>query len=283
MSKGAVIFALNTGSVDYVLMSIYCAERIKKYLDIPVSIITDSKDWLLTTYPDDVQVFDKIIEIKAETNQLKRFYDGALASSVLPWKNTARNHAYNLSPYDTTLVVDSDYIINSDRLKHAFDVDAEFQIYSGSTDLAEWRDKFDEFKFINQYSVKFYWATVIVFKKTPAVEALFETVAYIKHNWDYFRFLYKIDAPLFRNDFAFSIAIHLLNDNQQGDFAYPLPGSMVFCLDRDVLNAVKDDKMQFLVEKENYSGEYTLVKTEGIDVHVMNKKSLIRLIEELYE
>ena len=34
-------------------------------------------------------------------------------------------------------------------------------------------------------------------------------------------------------------------------------------------------------EKENYSGEYTLVKTQGIDVHVMNKKSLLRVFAEV--
>lgn len=284
MSKGALIFALNTGNVDYVRMAIFCAKRVIEHLGIPVSIVTDSRQWLETEYPDDAKIFDNIIDIKAETNQLKRFYDGSLASSVLPWKNTSRNHAFNLTPYETTLVLDSDYIINSSVLRHAFDRDEEFQIYSNSTDLAEWRDTmFNEFEYINQHSVKFYWATVMVFKKTKTVEALFDLVAYIKYNWDYFRFLYKIEAPLFRNDFAFSIAIHIMNGHTAGTFACPLPGNMIFCVDRDVLTRIVDTNMQFLVEKENYSGEYTFVTTHGIDVHVMNKRSLIRVMEELGE
>jgi hypothetical protein len=37
--------------------------------------------------------------------------------------------------------------------------------------------------------------------------------------------------------------------------------------------------MKFLIEKENYLGEYTLAKTTGLDVHVMNKASLSRYID----
>ena len=34
-----------------------------------------------------------------------------------------------------------------------------------------------------------------------------------------------------------------------------------------------------LVEKKNYNGEYTAVKTSNLDVHVMNKYSLTRCID----
>ena len=49
--------------------------------------------------------------------------------------------------------------------------------------------------------------------------------------------------------------------------------------DKDLLVDIVENKMKFLVEKEGYHGEYTLVKTTGIDVHVMNKSSLLRVIE----
>jgi hypothetical protein len=38
-----------------------------------------------------------------------------------------------------------------------------------------------------------------------------------------------------------------------------------------------DNKMKFLLQKE-LTNEYTALKTEALDVHVMNKRSLIRVI-----
>ena len=136
MTTGALIFALNTGSVDYVKLAVHCARQIKKYLNIPVSIATDSKTYLMSKWPD---IFDTVIEITSDTNQQKRFYDGTLASSVSTWKNTSRNQAYDITPYETTLVLDSDYIINSSALKGALERECDFQIYKGGLNLAEWR------------------------------------------------------------------------------------------------------------------------------------------------
>ena len=91
--------------------------------------------------------------------------------------------------------------------------------------------------------------------------------------------LYNIDTALYRNDYAFSIAIHIMNGKTNGQFVSELPGKMVYILDRDVIVDHKDNNMQFLVEKQDYLGEYIAVKTTGIDVHVMNKFSLLRLID----
>jgi hypothetical protein len=71
-----------------------------------------------------------------------------------------------------------------------------------------------------------------------------------------------------------------MNGKTAGEFAAELPGKMTYCIDKDVLLKIKDDKLQFLVEKENHLGEFIVAKTKGIDVHVMNKMSLTRCIDE---
>jgi hypothetical protein len=276
MTTGAVIFAQNNSSLDYVKLSVFAAKRIKQYLDIPVSLITDSKDWLNKIYPD--HPFDQIIDIDFGIFQYKKFYDGALSSKNVEWKNFTRDKIYALTPYDRTLVVDSDYIINSSVIKAAFDNDNDFQIYRHSMDLAEWRD-IKEFTRINQYSIPFYWATAFVFQKNYITETFFDLVAYIKTEWTYFRTLYEIESSTFRNDFAFSIAIHIMNGKINGEFAVDLPGRMTFVKDRDLLVNMDGNKMKFLVEKKDYAGQYTLVKTTGLDIHVMNKISLSRYID----
>lgn len=280
MTTGALIFAQNTVGVDYVKLALFAAKRVKEHLRIPVSLATDSADWL-KYYPEHTNVFDKIIPIVGNTNQQKRFYDGTLAYKTAEWKNLTRYQAYDITPYDRTLVLDSDYIINSNTLVKALNNDYSFQIFRKSFDLALDRDA-SAFERINQYSIPFYWGTVFIFEKTASTRSLFDLIEYVKENWEYFRIIYKIDSPTFRNDFAFSIAIHIMNGNTAGDFAQELPGLMTYVLDRDILVEMKNNKMKFLVEKAHYPGEYTLVSTNNTDVHVMNKQSLTRYIDGGY-
>lgn len=276
MSNGALIFAHNNASVDYVKLAVYAAIRVKQFLNIPVSIATDSKDWLLKLFPD--HPFDHIIDITTESTNHKLFYDGSLEFKSLEWKNLSRFRAFDITPYDKTLVLDSDYILNSSILKNCFLRDTPFQIYRHSMDLSGWRDT-SSYERLNSYSIPFYWATVFVFEKSAITQAFFDLVYYIKSNWLYFRMLYGIEPTTFRNDYAFSIAIHLMNAKLEGGFASELPGTMTYISDRDILLEHKDSSMKFLVEKEGYKGEYLAAKTVGIDIHVMNKASLTRVID----
>jgi hypothetical protein len=277
MSQGIVIFAQNNADVDYIKLATFSANQAKQYLDLPVSLITDSRGWLEKSQPN--HPFDQIIDVEyTSASQRKSFFDGSLTSKNLEWRNFARNLAYDLTPYDTTLVIDSDYIINSDNLKLAFARDIDFQIYSKSMDLASWRNT-EEFDRVNMYSIPFYWATAFIFQKNKITKSFFNLIAYIKSNWNYYRILYNIDSTLFRNDYAFSIAIHIMNEKGLNSFAMELPGSMVYTKDKDLLVSSVDNKMKFLLEKKDYPGEYILAKTQGLDIHVMNKFSLSRFID----
>ena len=51
MSKGALVFARNNAQVDYVKQAHFLAKRIKKYLNIGTTVVTDSKDYLITHHP----------------------------------------------------------------------------------------------------------------------------------------------------------------------------------------------------------------------------------------
>lgn len=276
MTTGALIFAHNNEWIDYTKLAIFCANRVKKYLDIPVSIVTDNVKWLMESYPD--HPFDKVIEIPGELYVNQRlFHDGALSNKKLEWKNGTRYRAYDLTPYDTTLVLDSDMVLCSSNLKLALERDTPFQLYKESLDLTGWRDK-APYQRINPYSIPFYWATVFIFQKDPVVEAFFNLVTYIKQNWFYFRVLYSIDTEMFRNDFAFSIAIHIMNGKQEGDFAVKIPGKLNYIEDKDILISANGPELKFLLQKEDRLGEYLVAKTTNMDVHVMNKISLGREI-----
>lgn len=276
-SKGVLLIARNNGQVDYVKQAVFLAKRIKKYLNLPTSIVTDSEDYLRSTF--DESVFDKIIGTSySPGSNLKLYFDGSLSHKVINFKNKIRSKCFELSPYDETIIMDTDYIISNDKLNLCFKSDSNLLLFKESQDIADVRNS-REFKYISDTSVEFYWATVIFFRKTEETQTFFNLVDYIQQEWEHFRNVYQISTALFRNDFAFSIAVHIMNGFQSGDFAAPLPGKHLYTTDKDLLFKIKDDHMIFLVEKDRFLGEYTLISTKGQNVHVMNKFSLERNID----
>ena len=278
MSKGIFLIARNNAHIDYVKQAVFLARRIKKYLGVPVTIATESVDYLELAFG--VDDFDEVITLDdtGEFNQ-RYFYDGALSKKSASFKNNNRASVYDLTPYDETILMDTDYVISNDLLKSCFGSKSNFSIYKKSNDIAKVRDE-QEFDTISNTSVDFYWATVVYFRKTETNKIFFDLVKHIEEEWNHYRRVYQITSTLFRNDFAFSIAIHIMNGFQTGDFAQQLPGSMLYTTDKDVLWQMTEDKMMFLVEKKDYLGEYTAIKTQGQTIHVMNKSSLNRIIDQ---
>ena len=278
-SKGALIFARNNAQIDYIKQAHYSAKRIKKFLNIPTSIVTDSVDYLKETYKDYETVFDKVIEVPFTNNSTtKRYFDGSGVAKHLQFKNDLRTQSYELTPYDETLLLDSDYIIANSLFKHCFEQDHDFLIFKNAIDLTAWRNT-DEFQKISDASVDFYWATVIFFRKSEENKIFFDLTKHIQENWDHYNSIFQVNRGTFRNDHVFSVAIHIMNGYQSGDFARKLPGKKYYTADRDILWDLKDDNFLFLLEKENHLGEYTPLRIKGSNVHVMNKFSLNRIID----
>ena len=308
MSKGVLVYARNNDYIDYTKQAYHLALRIKQFLDLPVSIVTDSIPYIKKAGYD--KAFDQLIPIDSKETYRKlsrdrkprptwnkdsgtgdehlimldhnssnrRYYDGTLSNKVLPFRNGLRSAAYHITPYDETLLLDTDLVIMDDLYKHCFTHDHDLLMYSNSYDLAGFRDPF-EFKYISPTSVKFYWATAVFFRKTPENKIFFELVQHIQENWYHYRTIFQISASLYRNDFAFSIAAHIMNGYQDSNFVHEMPGKLFFTTDRDILWELRDDHAIFLLEKDDYVGEYTLCAWKDRTIHVMNKFSLERVYD----
>lgn len=277
MSKGVLLFAYNNESVDYVKQANYLAKRIRKYLDLPTSIVTDID--IAAKYPNYAENFDEIIFLSTQTLSTKRYQDGALYKTKLNFKNAGREMSYELSPYEETLVMDTDYIIASDTLNNCFVQQKDLLLYKNAVHLGVYTNT-PEFKTISDTSVDFYWATVIFFRKTELNKIFFNLVKHIKENYWHYRSVFQFSNTTYRNDFAFSIAAHIMNGYQKGNFIGKMPGTKFYTIDRDVLIEIKDNTFKFLVEKEQRLGEYTLAKLTDSDIHIMNKFSLERCIDD---
>lgn len=275
MSKGVLLFANNNGSIDYVKQAVYLAKRIEKYLQLPVSLVTSNK---LTT--EQSQVFDQIIPstLSVAKSTTKRHCDGDMYDKITKFYNNDRAFAYDLTPYEQTIVMDTDFIISNNLLNNCFIQNKNFLIYKDATHIGIHTGT-PEFQRVSDTSVDFYWATVFFFKKSQDTKIFFDLIKHIHENYLHYRSMYQFRTTVFRNDFAFSLAIHIMNGYQTGEFAGTLPGKKFYAIDKDVLIDIVDDEIKILVQKTNRFGEYTAVKLKGSNCHVMNKFSLERIIE----
>jgi len=293
MSKGVLVFARNNAQIDYCKQAVFLAKRVKRFLDLPVTIVTDSTEFLLTEYPNANTVFDKIISIvwkeedlkgnttlsKTEYHGMRTFFDGTLVEKKLQFKNETRTLAYELSPYDETLVLDTDIVICNDVFKYCFTQEHDFLIYDKSYEFVD-LDREGIFDRISDSSVKFYWATCVFFRKTETNKIFFDLLQHIQENWKHYDRIFQVNTPYYRNDYSFSIAIHIMNGYQKGDFAKSMPGKLYFATDKSICWEIKDTSILMLLEKDGFRGEYTLMRIKGANFHVMNKFSLNRCIDE---
>lgn len=266
MTTGFLLFAYNNEEISYGVMAFWQARRIKKWLDKPVSLVTDQNttDQLDTDYPGWRECFDKIIVENVVTNQTKRFVDRQLT-----FHNLNRIDAYRLTPYDETIVIDTDIVIQSTQLNKLWGHQEDLVVCEHSYDLFD-RSSL-EFKYLSEYSIKFYWATIFYFKKSTTAQMFFEECSKIKSNYLWHRHIHNLILGPVRNDFIWSIAIHNLNIESTipWELLYTLPEADIVKLSQDSVVMLNDGK---------------ICRLEGQELHVMNKfKLMSEITKELAE
>lgn len=199
MSTGALIFAFNNESVDYVAMAAWSAKNIQRHLDIPVSIVTD------TTV--DSTVFDQVI-YTANNNSTNTRHFGDVGT--VTWHNLNRMDAYSLTPYKQTLVLDADYVVASDQLKSVLDSQEDFMCHRTAYDITGLQT-FADLNVFGQYQFPMWWATVMMFRISERARLVFESMGMIRDNWTHYRNLYANSRGTYRNDHALSIALNIEN------------------------------------------------------------------------
>ncbi len=289
MSRGCLIYAFNNEEVDYITIAREAARRVKLYLGVPVCLVTDSIEQVKKVDPDG-KFFDTVIDVWQDKQlkptaellngrNVRQYADGTLTIKKANFKNSLRTKTYELTPYDETLVIDSDYFLANDILKHCWEQEQDFLIYKEGYDLSGYRIH-QEFTKVSDYTIDFYWATAFWFRKSETTKTLFDLIDHIRENWDYYKLVYQFASHMYRNDHAFSIALHIMNGYTGENWAGKMPGRMLFALDKDILVNQDDKSFRILLEKQHRQGEYTLIKTKDVSVHLMNKFSLHRMLKE---
>ena len=245
MTKGVLLFCFDTAETKYHRILERCVGLIKKNLELDITVITD-----ITTFKAIKPLgFVNYKLIEPELGNRKAGKD---------WRNVDRHMAYELSPYDVTLVMDIDYLPFTDNLRQLLDTRYDFIVSKHAYDLTG-RDSFDHRRFS---MIDMVWATVIVFRKSKKAKRFFDTVKQVKRYYQHYVELYRIYDRSFRNDYAFAIALQQANGFVDYDtFPLQLPTLPPDC---EVIKLDDTGIAWRYQDQINY--------TTNQDVHVLNKE-----------
>jgi len=284
MSKGVLIFAHNNRQVDYARMAIIAGGLATKNLQVPVTLATDDSTvaWMKESniYTIAMKIFEHIrIVNRPEDLQNRKFNDGT-EQVVAPFKNSNRASVYNITPYDRTLLIDSDFFILTDELNNYWDIDSSVLISKNYNDiLGPERIGYLD-RYVSNTGVQLLWATKVMFTKNEESKTFFNLVNHVRENYKRYADVYRYDSRMYRNDIAFAVARHIMYGFET-DNDYSLPD--VFSVpDKDVLYDVSNESLKFLVSPK-LNNNFIATSVKGRDVHIMNKQSIIRNFDKLVE
>jgi len=242
--QGVMVYCINTDQYRYDRIAAKTVPLLVENLGMPITVVTneDTRPYL--------PVMESVDHVVIE-NQTGNSINGK------PWHNLDRHRAYDLSPYDKTLLVDIDFFCYSDNLLTLFDTDHDFLVHDQVHDVTGK----DSYNFRRASAIPMVWATLIFFKKSMYARAIFDMVGYIKANYQFYCDLYRIDFTNFRNDYAFAIALQQIN----GFGSYPvIPTKLCTLPARAKVTSVNDKGLTWHVD----GGQG---KLEDTDVHVIDK------------
>lgn len=258
MTRGAVLFAHNNGTTDYYRMAVYTAKRINRFLDLPVSIITDSNSITVADYN-----FDRVILQEPDTSNIRK--SGA-------WINKGRYSVFEHTPYSETLLLDTDYMINSQRLLDTFSYASDIVCHHRTSSVLHNTHQ----EVLSRWSSPTLWATVIRFRKTVRAQQLFESMAMIQQNYTHYSHIHKFQDYTYRNDYALTLALRLVNGHidDPRDF---LHWNLLHVDLHTWIHRVSDTQY---VAIRNNKPKNDWVALRDIDFHMLDKKNFAELINE---
>jgi hypothetical protein len=264
MSRGILLFAFNTDSVDYFKMAIATAKRAEHFLGLKSSVVTDiNTDIAKYDYK-----FDNVFIVDSDKSNKK---------NKTVWINKGRYQAYDLTPYDETLLLDTDYLINSDSLNLLFNICTDYVVPNNIKFLMENIEN----ELISPISYPTMWATIIVFKKTNKTKQLFECIKMIQHNYRYYAELYGMYSLMYRNDYALTIAHRIINGHLDDPECH-MPWNLVH-VDKELkiervgqeLYNTEYKIYREKIHKEKIKKNYIIVK--DMDFHCLNKQNFMEI------
>ena len=279
MSRGVVICAHNNELVDYVKMASVCANLARARMNVPITLITDSaSEKYVQPYQNS---FDNVVvaEELANDGHKHRYKMTDGNTGWAKYSNHTRSQLWELSPYDHTLAIDSDYMILDDAFSDVWNSEHSFMMNRKIVNIAD-PDNHGIHRVGN--TIPMYWATVMFFKRNEDTERFFSVLNYVRDNFAYYSRIFNYSTRLYRNDFAYSVANHLMSACVSESYPWVSPFTrdrLFFGMDSHYVTDVNEDGLHFSwMEKDT-----ALSASISSSVHIMNKMSLMDNLDQINE
>ena len=246
MTTGVLMYCFDTPEVNYHKLAERCVHQIRKHLRLEITIVTNLETF--KKFKPMGMINYKLVE---NTTSNTRPYRG----KSVAWYNKERSCAFVHSPYDTTILMDCDYFVFSPMLLELCNTEFDFMLHNKVNDITGE----DMIQGTDEGTLPLVWATVTLFRKNKNANFIFDMIKHVQEFYPYYRNLYRIRYPNYRNDYAFAIA---LNQLKLGDF---IPSPMNMLADNvDIIDSDSDGVVYKYGDNVNF--------TSGQDVHILEKE-----------
>lgn len=260
--KGALIFAINNGTIDYLAMARWSALNILRHLNIPTAIVTNE--------PFEPREHERVICVETQGTNSRWFSD---YNTSVTWHNESRVNAYELTPWDETIVLDSDYVVASDQLRIIIDADIDFIAPRWAIDITGIND-FKDLNYFGSYRMPMWWATVMKFRKSQQAKMIFDCMTMVRNNWKHYTALYKNPQKAYRNDHSLSIALGIVNGHTLDHTG--IPWSLLSLTPEHKLTQVDQDS--YRIDYQTPDGKAKWIQVNNQDFHAMGKQQLGEIV-----
>ena len=288
--RGVCFFAYNNDQLDYVELAIIAAKYVKKHLKLPVCLITNegSESWLEESKPKKLinESFDYIVITNDEMKQnRRRHFDSPWTSFTAQFNNSNKHKIYEYSPFEQTLLLDTDYIVKTDTLLKYFDGEHPVCMFDNALTVRNELPAERE-RALYDAGIKMWWSTVIYFDRSDFSKLFFDTWAHIADNYAFYQYLYNFPSKLFRTDYCVSIAVHMLGgmqDNQTHIGNFDNSSLVNMSQKDDIIETHGLDEWILIAHDQKEDWKNILVNSDNQDIHIMNKRALARVVPDLLE
>jgi len=249
-SKGVVVFAFNTATVDYVAIADQTSRLTAHHLQLPITLITDHA-------AEPKFAYDEIIRVDTIGGNVRN----DLNNQPVEWRNFGRYLAYQLSPYDETVLLDTDYLVLDHSILKLWATEFDYKLMHDNRTA-----KGIDTSTMGVNSLPFVWATVALFRRSERARLFFDLIGRVQRNYSYYKSLYSIHETSYRNDYAFAIANIILN-GYTVNASQGIPWSM-FTVDQKI------ERMAMINSQIRIYHQATAIVVPRQCIHVMDKEYL---------
>jgi len=292
--SGICMFAYNNDQLDYVQFAHIAAGYVKAHMENKnICLITDegTYGWLKDSVDSKWHsaCFDHVVITEDQpVNNPRRHFDSPWTEFTAPFYNNNKDQVFSYTPFEKTLLIDTDYIVKNNFYDYIFDTDIPVSMHRTARYLEHQLPYLNEIT-LSDGGVNHWWSTVVYFDQSEESKMFFDLWTHVKDNWDYYHLLYQFPPALFRTDFCVSIAAHIMNGFNENNFIHDFLGIPLVNMDQkdDIVEIQDIDSWILLSHDRKEQWKNTLTKNIDTNLHAMNKRALSRhsstIIKKLQE